>query len=566
MKAIGASQGIAIGKIFVKSSKLKLEKSKAENIKAELECFYSNIEKSKQQLEEIKEITEYKIGADEAKIFEAQAMILEDPELVEKVAAKIKGDGVSAAWAVKEATEELSLLFRDIEDEYIKERVLDLQDVSLRLMENILGLNSFEYSSVTEPVIVVAEELTPSDISKISTDKILGIVTERGGATSHTAIMSRVMGLPAIVGAGNFINVANNGDVLIMNGSTGEFYINPDPEMRESFQVEKDLEQKQQQTLQSYIGVKTSTIDGFEISIGCNIGSPKDLEAVLKNDGEGIGLFRSEFLFLDRNTMPTEEEQFNAYKSVAEAMSGKPVIIRTLDIGGDKQVPYMDFPKEDNPFLGYRAIRYCLKEAELFRVQLRAMLRASAFGNIKIMLPMISGIDEVRQARLELQRSMEELDCRHLDYNKKIELGIMIETPAAAIISDRLAAEVDFFSIGTNDLTQYTLAVDRMNTKISDLYTTYHPAVLRLIKLAADNAQKAGIWIGMCGEAAQDELLAPIFAGMGLNELSVSPAQVLKIRRVINGLSMMEMKKHTDAILNLPNSEAVIEYLQSIIK
>jgi len=563
MKGIGASQGIAIGKIYKKTSRIKIEKTMAENTKAELVKFYSNIEKSKVQLEEIKKITENKIGAEEAKIFEAQEMILEDPDLVEKVVAKIKNDGFSASWAVKDATDELALLFQDIEDDYIKERVLDLQDVSLRLIENILGLKGFEYSSIVEPVIIVADELTPSEISRISTDTILGIITETGGATSHTAIMSRIMGLPAIVGAGGFLNAATNDDMAIMNGSTGEFYINPEANLLERFKKERDFQQQQQQELQSYIGVRTSTIDGFDISVGCNIGSPKDLEAVLKNDGEGIGLFRSEFLYLNRNSMPTEDEQFFAYKAAAEAMSGKSVIIRTLDIGGDKQVPYMDFPKEDNPFLGYRAIRYCLEERDIFRIQLRAMLRASAFGNIKIMLPMISGVDEVREARLELQKSMHELDSRHLDYDKDIELGIMIETPAAAIISDKLAEEVDFFSIGTNDLVQYTLAVDRMNTKISDLYTPYHPAVLRLIELTADNAKKAGIWIGMCGEAAQDELLVPIFVGMGLDELSVSASQVLKIRKLINSLNKVDMEKHVENILTLPNAKSVFDYLKS---
>ena len=563
MRGIGASQGIAIGKVYVKTSRIKLEKTMAENIEAELARFYFNVEKSKHQLEEIKNITESKIGADEAQIFEAHAMILEDPDLVDRVVAKIKNDRVSASWAVKEAADELALLFQDIEDDYIKERVLDLQDVSLRLVENLLGLKGFDYKSIAESVIIVAEELTPSDISKISTDKVLGIVTETGGATSHTAIMSRVMGLPAIVGAGKLLNAVKDGDILIMNGGTGEFHINPDTTMLDSFQDEKDLQQQQQQAMQSYIGVKTSTIDGFEISVGCNIGSPKDLESVLKNDGEGIGLFRSEFLYMNRNSMPTEEEQFLAYKAAAEAMAGKPVIIRTLDIGGDKQVPYMDFPKEDNPFLGYRAIRYCLEERDVFRLQLRAILRASVFGNIKIMLPMISGVDEIREARLELQKSMRELDDRHLNYNKAIELGIMIETPAAAIISDRLAEEVDFFSIGTNDLTQYTLAVDRMNSKISDLYTPYHPAVLRLIKLVADSAKKAGIWVGMCGEAAQDELLVPVFVGMGLNELSVSPNQVLKIRKLINSLSKSAMEKQIEDILNLPNPMSVFEALKS---
>ncbi|HYE11221.1 MAG TPA: phosphoenolpyruvate--protein phosphotransferase [Patescibacteria group bacterium] len=563
MKGLGASPGIAIAKAYVKTAGIKIEKTMAENTDTELTKLFQAIEKSKEQLDEIRKITETKIGADEALIFEAHALILEDPDLVDKTIEKIKKDGVSAAWAVKETADELAQLFKDIEDDYIKERVLDLQDVSLRLIENILGLKGFDYSSIIEPVVIVADELTPSDMSRISTDRVLGIITETGGTTSHTAIMSRVMGLPAIVGAEGLLKAAKDGDILIMNGGSGEFYINPEAVLLERFENERNLLHEQQQALQSYIGAKTLTADGIEISVGCNIGAPKDLEAVLKNDGEGIGLFRSEFLYMDRSAMPTEEEQFVAYKAAAEAMAGKPVIIRTLDIGGDKQLTYMDFPKEDNPFLGYRAIRYCLEERELFRIQLRAILRASAFGNIKIMLPMISGVDEVRKARLELQKSMGELEDRELDYDKSIELGIMIETPSAAIISDKLAEEVDFFSIGTNDLTQYTLAVDRMNSKISHLYTPYHPAVLRLIKLVADNAKRAGIWIGMCGEAAQDELLVPVFVGMGLNELSVSPPQVLKIRKLINSLNKKDMEHHIESIMNLPNAESVFEYLKT---
>lgn len=566
MKGIGASQGIAIGKTYIKTTCIKIEKTMSENIEAELEKLYSNIEKSKEQLEDIKKITESKIGAKEAEIFEAHIMILQDPDLVDKAVEKIKVSRFSAAWAVKETADEFAELFKDIDDVYIKERVLDLQDVSSRLIENILGLKGFDYSSIVEPVIIIADELTPSDMSKISTDKVLGIITQTGGATSHTAIMSRVMGMPAIVGAEGVLAIVKNEDMIVMDGSTGEFHINPKTELQQQFEKEKRIQQEEQKALQNLVGANTTSADGYEISIGCNIGSPKDLESVIKNDGEGIGLFRSEFLFMDRSSMPSEEEQFAAYKAAAEAMAGKSVIIRTLDIGGDKQIPYMNFPKEENPFLGYRAIRYCLEERETFRIQLRAMLRASAFGNIKIMMPMISGVQEVEEARLELEKSMQELDSRQLAYDKNIELGIMIETPSAAIISDRLAEVVDFFSIGTNDLTQYTLAVDRMNSKISNLYSTYHPAVLRLINQIAVNAKKAGIWVGMCGEAAQDELLAPLFLGMGLDELSVSPPQVLKIRKLIRNSSKSVMEIHRDKILDLPTPEAVLGYLKSINK
>lgn len=564
MRGIGASQGIAIGSAYIKAKSIKLEKKAADNATSEIERLQVAIQKSKGQLKDMIEMTRVKIGAEEAQIFEAHGMILEDPELLDKVLRKIQMDKVDAAWAVHESIEELAQLFAAIEDAYIRERMLDLQDVGTRLIENLLGVKGTDYDNITEPVILMAEELTPSDMSKLPIDKVLGILTEAGGATSHTAIMSRVMGLPAVVGAVGVLGEIKDSDLVAINGSTGEVYINPSAALLAPLQKERDSQQEQQKALEQYIGQKTISKDGYEIHIGCNIGTPKDLEAVLKNDGEGIGLFRSEFLYMDRNTMPTEEEQFRAYKAAAEAMGSKPVIIRTLDIGGDKQLPYMDFPKEDNPFLGYRAIRYCLEEKDIFRIQLRALLRASAYGNVKIMLPMIGSVDEVRAAKEEVRKAMEELQERKLTYNPKVEVGIMIETPAAAIISDKLAAEVDFFSIGTNDLVQYTLAVDRMNSKIAALYTPYHPAVLQLIKLVADNANKAGIWVGMCGEAAQDELLAPVFMGMGLHELSVSPPRVLKIRKLLSGIRKKDMEYHVRELLKLSRAEEVQQYLQTI--
>lgn len=564
MKGIAASQGIAIGRAFIKTSGIKLEKTFVENTEEEIRRFYAALERSKTQLQEIKEITTDKIGAEEAQIFEAHAMILKDPVLLDGTIDKIRNHSFHSSWAVRETVEEIAQLFKNIEDEYIKERLLDLQDVSARLIENILGIRSFDYSSIAGPAIIVADELTPSDMSRLSLDKALGIITEAGGVTSHTAIMSRVMGLPAIVGVENLLKQVKDRDLVIMDGSTGELFIAPDEETVQKYErkIAEQLEEKD--ALKQYIGEKTTSSDGFEISIGCNIGSPQDLEAVLRNDGEGIGLFRSEFLYMNRSSMPSEEEQFAAYKAVAEGMEGKPVIIRTLDIGGDKQLSYMDFPKEENPFLGYRAIRYCLEEKEVFRIQLRAMLRASAYGNVKIMLPMVCSVEEVLAAKAELHKAMEELQQRGIDYNPNIELGIMIETPAAAIISDKLAEQVDFFSIGTNDLTQYTLAVDRMNSKISKLYTTYHPAVLSLIKLIIDNANKAGIWVGMCGEAAQDEILVPVFLGFGIHELSVSPPQVLRIRKLISKLNKQDMEHHAKAALMLPTSEQVKDYLNLI--
>lgn len=548
MKGIGASQGIAIGKIHIKAARVKLEKSIAANADAEAAKLNGAIEASRQQLARIMQDTASAIGEEEAGIFEAHLMILEDPEFIDKAMDKVRNEKLEAAWAVHEAAEELKQLFAEIEDEYIRERILDLRDVSLRLIDNIRGCQGFDPKGLTEPVILTAEELTPSDMSSISTDKVLGIITETGGATSHTAIISRVMGLPAVVGVQGLMELLKDGDTVIMNGETGELFIHPDQTMLDQYKLELANQLECHRELQRYMGVKTISADGCEISIGCNIGTPKDVEAVLKNDGEGIGLFRSEFLFMDRNTMPSEEEQFQAYKKVLELMNSKPVIIRTMDIGGDKQIPYMNFPKEENPFLGYRAIRYCLEEREQFRIQLRAILRASAYGNAKIMLPMVAAVEEVTEARGELHKAMSELDERGENYDRCIELGIMIEIPAAALISDQLAEVADFFSIGTNDLTQYTLAVDRMNSKIAHLYKTSHPAVLRLIKLTIENAKRTGKWVGMCGEAAQNEELVPLFLGMGIDELSVSPPQVLRIRKLISGLSKNEMAKRAAEI------------------
>lgn len=564
MKGIGASAGIALGRVLVKSTRAKVERAYTDNPHDEIEKLFAAVEKSKKQLEVVIQAAREQVGDKEAEIFEAHKLMLEDPELVDSAAERIRRDRSKASWAVQETVNELLQMFDGIEDEYIKERAIDLKDVSARIIDNLLGAESFELSIIKELVIIVAEDLTPSDMTKVTRDMVLGIITEAGGVTSHTAIMSRVMGIPAIAAAEGLMKSISNGDFIAMDGSTGEYFINPEAEKIECYKHKIKAQQDDQRELLKYKGKKSATKDGCEISIGCNIGIVKDLQAAIDNDAEGIGLFRSEFLYMDRDSLPTEEEQFGAYKAAAEAMDGKSVIIRTLDIGGDKQIDYMNFPKEENPFLGYRAIRYCLDEREIFRTQLRAMLRASAYGNVKIMLPMISGIDELREARLELDKAKAELRAKTLTFDEDIQLGIMIETPSAAIISDKLAAEADFFSIGTNDLTQYTLAVDRMNTKISHLYTTYHPAVLRLIKLVIDNAKSAGIWVGMCGEAAQDEGLVPVFLSMGLDEFSVSPPMVLKARKQISSLNKTEMERHLETILCQPSAQSVQEYLKLI--
>lgn len=564
MRGVGASSGIAMGEVFIKASAPKVEKAYAKDVEGELSRLAAAIEQSREQLDTVIQTTKSKVGMEEAQIFEAHKLMLEDPELMDRVQEKIRIDKVQANWAVQETVQELLKIFDGIDDEYIKERAADLKDVSERLIDNLLGVNVFNIDSITRPVIIAAEELTPSDMTKLPEGLVLGIITETGGTASHTAIISRVMGIPAIAAAEGLMKSVSSGDLLAMDGGTGEYFVNPEVDVVRCYEQKISEQQKSKKELRQYIGKRSATRDGFEISIGCNIGSVKDLDAVLQNDGEGIGLFRSEFLYMDRSSMPTEEEQFEAYKAAAAALAGKPVIIRTLDIGGDKQISYMDFPKEENPFLGYRAIRYCLEEKDVFKTQLRAILRASEYGKVKIMLPMVSAVEEVRAARQELYNAMAELRSEGLPFDESIELGIMIETPAAAVIADKLAEEADFFSIGTNDLTQYTLAVDRMNSKVAMLYSTYHPAVLRLIKLIIDSAKRAGIWVGMCGEAAQDEGLIPVLLGIGLDELSVSPPQVLKVRKQISSLDKRKLEHQVNTILNQSSAADVLNYIRSL--
>ncbi|MFZ5354391.1 MAG: phosphoenolpyruvate--protein phosphotransferase [Bacillota bacterium] len=564
MKGLGASQGIAIGRVYIKKT-AETQKRHITDIERELVSLSNAADASRKQLEEAVRLTFEKLGEKEADIFKAHILLLEDPEFAGSIERKIRENSLCASWAVEETAKELAALFEGIEDEYIKERVSDIRDVSARLIQNLSGSGCSGLGSINEPCIIAAKDITPSDMTELPRDKVLGIVSELGGVTSHTAIMSRVMGIPAVVAADGFLNLVKAGDMLILDGYTGELHINPSENMIAEYRQILEDEERAMTELRQYTGRNTVSRDGAAISIGCNIGTPRDISSVIENDGEGIGLFRSEFLYMDRIAMPSEEEQYEAYKSVVENMRGRAVIIRTLDIGGDKQLPYLNIPKEENPFLGLRAIRYCLLEKDIFRTQLRAILRASAHGEVKLMLPMITGLDELLEARSELNELMTELDRSNIKYDRGIELGIMIETPAAALISDILAEEADFFSIGTNDLIQYTIAVDRMNSSIADLYTPYHPAVLRLIKLVTDNGHKAGKWVGMCGEAAQDEKLVPILLGMGLDELSVSPPKVLKLRRLISGISKEDMKVHADIILKLSNTEAVLRYIEEYV-
>jgi len=566
MKGIGVSPGIVIGRVLLKEEKqILVEKRDIKNYEEEIQRFKRAIESGKSEIQDIYDNVLKNMGETEASIFEAHLMILEDPEMVEQVEKKIEENKVNAEWALKEISEMFISMFEAMDNEYMKERAADIKDVTSRLMKKLLNIEEVNFSELVNEVIIVAHDLTPSDTSQIDKNKVLGFITEIGGRTSHSAIMARTLEIPAIVAVKDVTTKVKNGDLIVFDGEEGLIHINPEEQIVKLYEDKKAEYNKSQKQLSLLIGKESITIYGIRVELAANIGTPKDLESVINNDGEGIGLFRSEFLYMDRKTAPSEEEQFEAYKEVAEKMKNKPVVIRTLDVGGDKELEYLNLPKEMNPFLGYRAIRVCLDKVDIFKTQLRAILRASAYGNIKIMFPMISSIEELRAAKAILQEVRNELIKENIKFNEKLEVGIMIEIPAAAIISDLLAKEVDFFSIGTNDLIQYTTAVDRMNEKISHLYNPFHPALLRLVKLVIDSAHKENKWVGMCGEVAGDPKLIPILIGMGLDEFSMSPISILKARGIIRNISQDKMRDLAEQVINLPTAEEVENFMEKNI-
>lgn len=568
MKAIGTSPGIAVGKVLVyKEPELVIELKKIYDIDSEIERLDSAIKKSSKEIQDLYEEALKNVGKDEAQIFAAHKMILEDPEFVNGIKFKIKEKKTNAEWAVKEISNQYIEMFNNIEDEYLRERALDLKDVSKRLLRELMGIKSRDIRVIREECILVAEYLTPSDTVQMNKDRVIGFVTELGGKTSHTSIVARTLEIPAVAGIKNITNIAKDGDLMIIDGSEGLILLNP---TEEEIKIYEDKKRKYNEFKQKIVQMKEKksiSNDGVKVELDVNIGTLKDLDHVIENDGEGIGLFRTEFLYMNSNKMPTEEEQFKAYKTAAERLKGKPVVIRTLDVGGDKYIPYLNQPEEMNPFLGLRAIRLCLSKKDIFKTQLRALLRASAYGNIKIMFPMISSIKEIRDAKEILEEAKEELRKENIPFNENMEVGIMVEIPAVAIRSDIFAKEVDFFSIGTNDLIQYTLAVDRGNQNVSSLFSQYDPSVLKLIKMTIENGHKEGIWVGMCGEAAGDEKLIPLFLAMGLDEFSMSPSSLLKARWIIRNTSKKEIEPMLDIILNLPTAEDVENYIdENIIK
>jgi phosphotransferase system enzyme I (PtsI) len=550
LKGIGASEGVAMGKVFIVAHEdLNIEKIEIENTEKEEKRLLEAVENSKKQLLRVKEKAAEKLGEEEVQIFDAHLMVLEDPELVSSAVSKIKNDKVNSEFAFASIRDQFVSLFEAMDNEYMRERAADIKDVSNRVLRNLLGIKEVDLAALEEEVILVAHELTPSDTAVMNKDKVIGFLCNIGGTTSHTAIMARTLEIPAVVGLKDITDRAKDGDFVIFDGEKGDVFINPDEKTIEEYRQIKEVHEKEKEELRKLIGKETITLDGRHVELAGNIGTPDDIDGLLRNDAEGVGLFRTEFLYMNKDRWPTEEEQFESYKKVLEAMNPKPVVIRTLDIGGDKELSYLKMEKEMNPFLGYRAIRLCLDQKDIFRTQLRALLRASAYGKLRIMFPMISSLQELLDAKKVLEEVKAELDKEGKEYSNEIQVGMMIEVPSAAVISDILAKHVDFFSIGTNDLIQYTCAVDRMNEKIHNLYNPMHTAVLRLIKMVIDNGHKEGIWVGMCGEMAGNKDIIPILLGMGLDEFSMSPVSILPARKLITSLNHEDAKKKAEEVV-----------------
>jgi phosphotransferase system enzyme I (PtsI) len=542
LQGIGASKGIAIAKAFIKKDiEIKIEPTLIQDIEAEKRKFEEAVEVATAELKALYEHALENVGEEEAQIFEVHQMLVQDLDLQDQVMEHIT-QNKNVAYAIDEASKTLSAMFLAMEDAYLRERAADIKDISKRLLGIVTNNREKSLGEIKEPTIVIAKDLYPSDTVQINKQYVLGFITEEGGKMSHSAILARTMQIPAVVGLPNVLEQVQEGEMLILDGGEGKVYKEPSTKQIQEWEEKKAVYDAYLLELKTLKGTKNQTLDGKEIELVANIGNPLDLPMVLENDAQGIGLFRSEFLYMDSQQMPTEEEQFIAYKKVLETMSGK-VIIRTLDVGGDKSIPYLNIPKEENPFLGYRAIRVCLDQPELFKVQLRALYRASAYGKLAIMFPMIATVNELIAAKEVAKEVQQELKEENIPFSEDVEIGIMIETPAAVMVSDLLAKEADFFSIGTNDLTQYMLAVDRMNRKIAHLYNTHDPAVLRAIEMVTKNAHEEGIWVGICGEAGADTSLTEFFIGIGIDELSVSPGAVLEVRKKIQSIDSTVAKE-----------------------
>lgn len=562
---IAASSGIAIAKAFrLEHPEYEITKRSISDTDAELAKLESALEISKTELEAIKERTLQEMGAKKAEIFESHLLILNDPELISPVKDKISTEMVNAEFALNEVAAQFVTMFENMKSTYLQERAADMRDVSKRVLNHLMGVNFQSPAEIREEVVIIAEDLTPSDTAQLDRNFVKGFTTNIGGRTSHSAIMARSLEIPAVVGTKEVMEVIQNGDIVIVDGLEGNVIVNPDEATLAEYRAKGAAYEAQVTEWRKLRDEVTVSKDGVHVELAANIGTPNDVAGVLDNGGEGVGLYRTEFLYMGRDELPSEDVQFNAYKTVLEKMAGKPVVVRTLDIGGDKELPYLVLPKEMNPFLGFRAIRLCLDRQDIFRTQLRALLRASVYGDLRIMFPMIATLMEFREAKAVLLEEKEKLVAEGVAVAENIQLGIMVEIPSTAVLADQFAKEVDFFSIGTNDLIQYTMAADRMNERVSYLYQPYNPSILRLVKMVIDAAHKEGKWTGMCGEMAGDATAIPLLLGLGLDEFSMSASSILPARSQLAKLSKADMQELAAKALDMQTAEQVVELVQAI--
>ena len=566
IKGIGASSGIAIAKAYkLVMPDLTVTKVTVEDAEAEIKKFDDAMSQTAKELESIKEAAAKNLSAEEAAVFDAHALVLQDPELKTQVEDKIRNEKINADAALDEVANTFIAMFESMDDDYFRERAADIKDVSRRLLANLLGKSLPNPALIDEEVVIIADDLTPSDTAQLNKNLVRGFATNIGGRTSHSAIMARSLEIPAVVSCKTITDETNDADMVVLDGEAGIVIINPSDDEIKEYQAKREAFIAYKEELKKMKNEKSVTLDDHHVELVANIGSPKDIQGVLDNGGEGVGLFRTEFLYMESAQLPTEEEQFNVYKEVLEGLEGKPAVVRTLDIGGDKEIEAIDLPKEMNPFLGVRAVRLCFQREDIFRVQLRALLRASVYGDLRIMFPMIATVDEFRQGKAIFEEEKAKLIAEGVKVADKIEVGMMVEIPAAAVNADNFAKEADFFSIGTNDLIQYSMAADRMNEKVSYLYQPYNPSILRLIKMTIDGAHKEGKWTGMCGAMAGEEYAVPVLLGLGLDEFSMSATQILKARQMVTNLSKKEMEGLAEEALQQATAEDVLALVKKAI-
>lgn len=567
-KGIGASQGYGIGQVVViKEANLDFQTVTVSDAAAEKKRFQDALAVFMDKTQAMADDIKSRLGEKEAEILEGHILMMQDPEMISQIEGAIENDSINAEAALSQVCDMFAQMFASIPDEMFQQRATDVNDIKTRMLMILLGEEETDISAVPAGTVLVATDLTPSMTAGINPENVVGILTEVGGKTSHSAILARALEIPAVLSIEGIVSQVEDGQQVIVDGTDGIVYLNPSDEQIETYKNKRESYLNDKKLLEKFRGLPSKMASGEQVELVGNIGNPQDAEKVAECDGEGVGLFRTEFLFMDATSIPSEDEQFEAYKLAAETLAGKPVIIRTLDIGGDKAIPYLGLETEENPFLGYRAVRFCLdRKEDIYKPQLRALLRASAYGKIRIMVPLVTCVEEIREVKSMVAELKADLDAKGIPYDKEIKVGIMTETAASAVLADVLAKEADFFSIGTNDLTGYTMAVDRGNAKVAYLYSAYQPAVLRSIHRIIECGKKEGIMVGMCGEAAADPMLVPVLLAWGLDEFSVSPTSILATRKVMSQWTMEEAKQVADKVLTFATEAEVVEYLKSVAK